>query len=442
MAAKKGKVVRLRPSEEVEEAPRELEGGWLDHLVFRTLANGRRVPDDGVTNVVATLRHHPAWQGVLAFDVFRQTVVTTKPPSWHATDAPPVVRAGTWTDADSVRLMSWLRREPSLQLKAGRETVDAALLVASEGNPIDPPRAYLDDCKWDAASRVGGTDPDVVSWLTTYLGVPDSLYTRWVGRWFLISAVARIYAPGCKVDTALVLEGAQGAMKSSAARALFGEWYSDTPLDLASKDRFGAVQGVWGYELAEFDQYSRHEASIIKAFASSASDKYRPPYMRRDVVVPRRCVFFATINPAQEYLHDETGGRRWWPVRAAKEHPILLDELRRDRDLLWAEARELYLCGERWYPTTPEEHEACRSEQADRQSRDAWEEPIRDWLRSQYGGELTISEVLEGALKLETSRWGRPEQMRAGAILRALGYVRHRVQHNGSRGYVYRQGEP
>jgi putative DNA primase/helicase len=435
MAAKKGKVVALKAASS--------EGGsdfaamhaaseeWADRLMMKTLANGREVPDDGIPNIVATLRFHPAWRDVLAFDVFRQTIVTTQPPAWHPFDAPPKIVAGAWTDADSVRLMSWLRREPTLRMKAGRDTVDAGLLVASEGNPIDPPRAYLDGCKWDAASRVD-------SWLTDYLGVPDSLYTRWVGRWFLISAVARIYAPGCKVDTALVLEGAQGAMKSSAARALFGEWYSDTPLDLASKDRFGAVQGVWGYELAEFDQYSRHEASIIKAFASSASDKYRPPYMRRDVVVPRRCVFFATINPAQEYLHDETGGRRWWPVRAAKEHPILLDELRRDRDLLWAEARELYLCGERWYPTTPEEHDACRSEQADRQSRDAWEEPIRDWLRSQYGDELTLAEVLEGALQLDKSRWGRAEQMRASSVLRTMGYVRHRVS-TGSRGYVYRR---
>jgi predicted P-loop ATPase len=220
---------------------------------------------------------------------------------------------------------------------------------------------------------------------------------------------------------------------------LFGEWYSDTPLDLGSKDRFGAVQGVWGYELAEFDQYSRHEASIIKAFASSASDKYRAPYMRRDSVVARRCVFFATINPSQEYFHDETGARRWWPVRAAKEHPILLDELRRDRDALWAEAREMYLGKQRWYPTTPEEHDACRSEQADRQSRDAWEEPIRDWLRSQYGGDLVLAEVLENALGLEKSRWGRPEQMRAAAVLRTLGYVRARVRHDGARDYVYRR---
>ena len=435
---KSRRVIPLRADNADGAAAHAATAEWSERLIMRTSAHGHQTPDDGVPNIVTTLRYHPAWQGVLAFDVFRQTIVTTRPPAWHSFDAPPTVTAGPWTDGDSVRLMSWLRREPTLRMKAGRDTVDAALLVAAEANPIDPPRAYLDACTWDANSRVGSAD--VPSWLTTYLGVPDLPYARMVGRWFLISAVARIYAPGCKVDTALVLEGAQGAMKSSAARALFGEWYSDTPLDLSSKDRFGAVQGVWGYELAEFDQYSRHEAAIIKAFASSASDKFRAPYMRRDAIVPRRCVFFATINPSAEYFHDETGGRRWWPVRAAKEHPILLDELRRDRDVLWAEARELYLSGERWYPREPAEHDACRLEQADRQSRDAWEEPIREWLRTQFAEDITLSDVLENALKLEMSRWGRPEQMRAGSILRSMGYVRHRAP-TGSRGYVYRKGE-
>lgn len=412
---------------------------WRDELIMKITKLGR-VPDDVPANAIVALRYHPAWRGVVAFDEFRQSIVTLKSPPWGPNEAPPSIKLGTWTDGDSVRLQAWLRRDPFLGLKLGRDAIDAALIVASEGAPIDPPRAYLEGLTWDAKRRVGENPSELnptgaPSWLTTYLGVHDTPYTRWVGRWFLIASVARIFRPGCKFDYALVLEGGQGRGKSTATKILYDPWYSDTPIDLQSKDRFGAIQGIWGYELAEFDGYSKHDQATLKQFASSPKDRYRPPYMRRDVEAPRRCVFIPTINPAHEYLHDETGGRRWWPVRVGR---IDLDALARDKDLLWAEARELYSCHERYYPYTPSENAACQQEQSDRQSRDAWEDPIRAWLVSKMG-DVTIGDVLGAALQLEKAKWGKQEQMRAGACLRACGYERRRVREEGSREYVYRK---
>jgi putative DNA primase/helicase len=422
----------------------EPAGDWTDRLITRWTKSGR-VPADVAANAIVALRYHPDWAGVVAFDQFQQTIVTLKPPPWGPEEAPPVVKLGAWTDGDSIRLQAWLRREASMPMTLGRDAVDAALIVASEANPVDPPREYLSSLEWDTLRRVGvngsEADPDgAISWLTRYLGVPDTAYTRWVGRWFLIASVARIYAPGCKVDNALVLEGAQGALKSTSARVLYDPWYSDTPIDLSNKDRFSSIQGVWGYELAEFDAYSKHEAGIIKAFVSSPSDKFRPPYLRRDVIAPRRCVFLATINPGREYLQDETGGRRWWPVRVGS---IDIEALKRDRDLLWAEARELYLANEPWYPRTPLEHDSCKVEQADRFSRDAWEEPVRDWLAADTNRiEVTISAILAGPIGLDKARWGRGEQMRAGQVMRGLGYERVRTTAGGAREYIYRKVTP
>jgi predicted P-loop ATPase len=79
---------------------------------------------------------------------------------------------------------------------------------------------------------VDGKNPLLDSWLHTYLGVKveevaknasdekrqaaeaKNAYVRQVGRKWLISAVARAYKPGCKVDHALILEGPQEAGKS------------------------------------------------------------------------------------------------------------------------------------------------------------------------------------------------------------------------------------
>jgi predicted P-loop ATPase len=64
------------------------------------------------------------------------------------------------------------------------------------------------------------------TWLIVYCGVESSdqepnIFAMAVGEKFLISAVARVMEPGCKVDTLLVLEGQQGIFKSMVP---LGSW--------------------------------------------------------------------------------------------------------------------------------------------------------------------------------------------------------------------------
>ncbi len=132
-------------------------------------------------------------------------------------------------------------------------------------------------------------------------------------RW-LISAVARIFQPGCKADCCLILEGPQGIKKSTTLRTLAEPWFIDHIPELGTKDSLIQVHSAWVIELAELESISRAEVGSIKQFISTQTDTFRPPYGKRASDFPRQCVFAGSVNN-NTYLRDETGGRRFWPVK-------------------------------------------------------------------------------------------------------------------------------
>ena len=180
------------------------------------------------------------------------------------------------------------------------------------------------------------------TWLPRYLGADtDPEYLDAVGTAFLVSAVARIYEPGCQADHMLVFSGGQGIGKTRATQILGWPWTTDSVPDLHSKDSAIHLQGVWLVEMAELAALRKSEIESTKAFISRRVDRFRPPYGKRTVEIPRQCVFVGTTNEAT-YLKDPTGNRRFWPVQIAN---VDFATLEKGRDKLWAEAVELYRQG-------------------------------------------------------------------------------------------------
>ena len=143
-------------------------------------------------------------------------------------------------------------------------------------------------------------------------------YLRSVGPKWLIAAVARIYRPGLQGRPRIVFEGPQGVGKSTCLRILAGdEWFADEIADLGTKDSAQDLRGKWIVELAEVAALRRAALERMKAFISRNVDHYRPSYGRRSMDFPRQCVFAGTTN-ADAYLADETGNRRFWPVKVTR----------------------------------------------------------------------------------------------------------------------------
>jgi putative DNA primase/helicase len=367
-------------------------------------------------NVTTALRLHPDWRGVLIYDGFAHAVRTTRPPPWHAIDAPAKRRSGEWTDQDTSRLVNWLARELGLHVRS--TDVEHALAVAAHARMTHPVRDYLRALRWDRKKRLD-------TFASEYLGAKDTEYSRLVGAKWMIAAVARAMRPGCQVDNTLILETlTQGQRKSSALRALVPDdsWFGETPIEIGNKDSYQALRGKWIYALDELDSTRRAEQTKVKSFLTSRIDSYRPSYGRRTQDFPRHTIFCGSTDQ-ENYLPDRAGNRRYWPLRIKRADTVALE---RDRDQLWAEAYKRWKRGETWWDDTPEFRALCEAEQADRELPDDWESIIAEWVRRYDDGRgvLTLDILTRSRLHIEPDRITAAHTQRCAAVLRNLSYER------------------
>jgi len=399
--------------------------GVHDHRLRKT-DSGKIIA--AIDNVVAILENDPAIKGAIAFDDFSGVIRKRKPLPWSEN------AGGAWTDDDESFFALWLAREYRITRIPERE-LHHAFTVVSLNNRFHEVREYLEGLRWDG-------NPRVRYWLSAYCGAEASAYCALAGAKFLVAACARVMrAPvETKVDTVLILEGEQNAGKSTVLRILFSPWFTDAGFELNSTDGYQIIRGMWGVELAELDSFNRAEASKSKAFFSRSKDRYRNPYGRRPVDVVRQCVFGGTVNNTT-YLKDDTGNRRYWPVRVGR---IDLEELAKDRDQLFAEALKLYEDGTPWHVIDSER--PLFTEQQDRRYiGDAYEDQIVEYLAGdtdtnyQPRDGVTTGEILT-AIGVDRQRWSLAEQQRIGRIMARLGWERAKApkdKRTGARTWRY-----
>ena len=391
--------------------------GWRRKLIVSATKEPRAL----VANVLTALRSAPEWHGVLAHDEFALTVLAVKPPPWCR--APGGWASLRWSDRDDVLTAEWLQHQG---IHVAPAMVAQAVVAAAKENPFHPVRDYLHGLTWDGRNRLEG-------FAASHLGAEDSRYSAAVGRCVLVAAVARIMAPGCKADHIPILEGEQGTLKSTTLDAMFSPWFSDDLSELGTKDAQMQMSGVWCLEIAELTSMRKADVERVKAFASRRIDRYRPSYGRYVIEGPRQCVFIVTTN-SEGYLKDESGGRRFWPVRCGR---IDIDAVKRDRDQLWAEAVALYREGEPWWLTDAVDIAAACAAQDERYASDAWADLIGAYVEDK--DEVSVSGILEHAVGKPPEQWTQVDQNRVAAFLKAQRCWRRGRGPRPLRPWVYRR---
>ena len=324
------------------------------------------------------------------------------------------------TECDVVKIQIELQHNGLINISP-RAVYHAVEQVALE-NAYHPLREELKSLIWDKTPRLK-------DFCYKYLGTPQNPYHEFVGKAFLISAVARVFEPGCKVDHMMVFEGKQGIGKSTACKILGGKHFSDALPDLSKgKEVSQHLAGKWIIEVQELAASSKAESAELKAFITRSEEIYRRPYASIEVSEPRQCVFVGTTNKST-YLRDETGARRFWPVKVVN---VDFEALANDRDQLLAEAIVCFKNGVKWHPDKVFEQKYILPQQDSRYEDDAWEVPIRYYLTLKKLKKTYVGDILTDALQVEKSKHNRADQNRVTAILQRIGWVRWKKDTSGN----------
>lgn len=378
-----------------------------------------------VLNLVKALRRPDVCGVRIGLDRFRDEIMLA---------APGTDQWRPFGDADYVWLRAHLETGMNGFAPISKELArDVVQAVAAE-QEFDSATLWLESLPDDGGSRCE-------TFLIDYFGAPDTPYVRAVSLYLWTALAGRVLQPGCKADMVPILVGEQGLGKSTAISALVPSVDFFTEVSFAEKDDdlSRKMRGKLIAEIGELRGLHTKELEAIKAFITRTHEQWVPKFREFTTLFPRRLVFVGSTNKDQ-FLADETGHRRWLPVRVGH---VAVDKVRAVAPLCWAEARRLFQVGGVQWATA---ERLAKAEHEEFAYRDPWEQTVKKWLEEPLFAEegcspepqpLRLADVLIGSLGFDPKNIKRGDEMRMGALLRQLGYSRKRMQVSGVQDYYY-----
>ena len=134
-------------------------------------------------------------------------------------------------------------------------TADCIMELAMESQ-VDPVKRWLSTTTAEPLC-----DSDWNNLEQFLIGTKDDI-TRIYFKRYLVSAVKRIWEPGCKVRQTPVLQGPQDLGKTEPGKAIFSEqWFGSNGLSKKlDHDDVARMMRFWCFELGELDGYRKHDA--------------------------------------------------------------------------------------------------------------------------------------------------------------------------------------
>ena len=352
--------------EAVQAINEEIDTSWVTQLD----ANTKGEYDNSANNINIIIQYDQFLKGVFKLNSFDNKRYVTRSLPWRKIDFIEPLK-----DVDYSGVRNYIECVYGI---VSSQKVDDALALEFEKKRFHPIVDYLKSISWDGIKRIDNL-------LIEYFGAENNAYTKAAIRKMLCAAVARVFEPGVKFDTALILVGPQETYKSTFIKKLGKRWFSDTFTTVQGKESFEQLQGAWIIEMAELSGLKKAEVETIKHFISKREDQFRPAYGRTVETYQRQCVFFGTTNK-DDFLRDPTGNRRFLPIDVRPEFvtkSVPNDLTEEEIDQIWAEAYVLYKAGEPLY-MTGEEDIIAKIEQRKHSETDERRGIIEEYLNKKY----------------------------------------------------------
>jgi predicted P-loop ATPase len=419
------------PAAVARDVPHESTHTSLEEVL---VTNREGTPVATLDNCVKVLERDPLFAGTIWYDTFLAKILHR----WG------VDIDTEWADHNDIALALHFQRVvgiPRVTSRMAGEAVVAYAMREKRNCAYD----WLDGLEWDQRQRL----QDIA---VKGFGTPGNPYEVAVCRNLILSMVKRIFEPGCKSDYMPIFEGPQGVGKSRALGIIGGAWFAESHESVTSKDFYGVLQGKWLIEIAEMHAFKQADVDKIKGIVSCAVDRYRVPYGRHTADYARQCAFAGTTN-RDDWNRDDTGARRFWPIKCGRIDHAWLTE---NRAQLFAEAVAYIRYNDEQHWVVP--WDTASSEQESRRHEDTWEIMFEQYVREEpayedFQGhrldqptwktraepltETTVFNFLTEGMNMLPSRISRGDEMRAGRAMKMCGWERRQKRVGDKRQWIY-----
>lgn len=402
-----------------------MEPVLLEEIVFDGENSNKGIPHKNIANVEKILKADNYLAKAFRWNSFSEMVETNIE---NGVDWIP------FENGHTVIIMQYIQATYSYFENLAKNIVDDAVTVYSQKHKVNPPVDLITSVKWDGKNRVD-------YWLQEVFGLDDNELNRAIASNWIKGLVNRVCSPGCQFDTVLVLEGPQGLKKSSVLRALAEPWYAETIIDVDTKDFQLLLTQNIVVEFSEGATLSRSQTEMLKQKITEREDNFRRPYDKMTKKFPRRCVFAMTTNQEQ-YLRDDTGNRRWLPVRLLGDVEGNVEWIYENKVQLLAEAyHRVYNLKETTYEFPVD---ALAAEQSDRMEEDPWVSAVVSWYfdeltdQDRADGVTTTGAYSQALMEITKKDFTAGQAMRVASVFRnQLRLDRKNIQENKIKSWRY-----